>query len=86
MAKEVRNLVEDKSAAKNFLANVTAVKQERKMRNIRAMIVGSCNPDKEEVDFIQTNIGDTVPEKKDQKQELKMQAQHLKEIRNQIAK
>ena len=52
MAKEVRSLVEDKSAAKSFLANVTAVKQERKMRNIRAMIIGSCNPDKEEVDFI----------------------------------
>ena len=71
MAREVRNLVEDKNAAKDFLANVSAVKHERKMRNIRAMISGSCNPDKEEVDFIRTNIDEAVPERFAQKQELK---------------
>ena len=76
MAREVRNLVDDKSAAKHFLANVTAVKHERKMRNIRAMISASCNPDKEEVDFVRTNIDETVVEsKKEEKKELKMQTQ-----------
>ena len=60
MAREVRNLVDDKGAAKDFLKNVVAVKQERKMRNIRAMITSSCNPDKEEVDFVKTNIDETI--------------------------
>ena len=59
MAREVRNMVEDKVAGQEFLANVSMIKQERKIRNIKAMIANSTNPDKEEVDFIKSNIDES---------------------------
>lgn len=82
MAREVRNLVDDKSAARDFLANVSAVKLERKKRNIRAMISASCNPDKEQVDFVKSNIGEAAAEAHAaDKREGKLRALLLKEAR-----
>ena len=51
-------MVDDTSAAAQFLKNVAAKKLERKRRNIKAMIVNSSNPEKQEVDFVKNNIDD----------------------------
>ena len=44
--------------AELFLRNIAAKKLERKRRNIRAMIMNSTNPEKQEVDFVKSNVVD----------------------------
>ena len=58
MAREIRGMVDDKFAAKDFLDNVHNIKYDRKRRNLHEMITNSTNPDKEEVDYIRHNIDD----------------------------
>ena len=72
MAKEVKDIVSDSIAADQFLKSVALKKRERKKRNIRASILNSTNPDKQEVDFIKYNIDDFM-EQQDQKKQKKLQ-------------
>ena len=58
MAREIKGMVDDKFAASNFLENVQNIKYDRKRRNLHEMITNSTNPDKEEVDYIRSNIDD----------------------------
>ena len=58
LAKEVKDIVDDSNMAELFLRNVAAKKLERKRRNIRAMIMNSTNPEKQEVDFVKSNVVD----------------------------
>lgn len=55
MAVEVKNIIEDRSAAEVFLKSIAQKKIDRKKRNMRAMILNSTNPEKQEVDFIKVN-------------------------------
>ena len=56
MEREVNEIVSDRHEAKKFLDNIDTIKNNRKKRNIQAMIANSTNPDKNEVDFVLENI------------------------------
>ena len=56
MEREVNEIVSDRYEAKKFLENIDNIKNNRKKRNIQAMIANSTNPDKNEVDFVLENI------------------------------
>ena len=47
MAREVKELVDDQDAAKDFLRNVMGIKKAKRRRNLASMIANSLNPDKE---------------------------------------
>lgn len=70
MAREIKGMVDDKFAASNFLENVQNIKYDRKRRNLHEMITNSTNPDKEEVDYIRSNIDDFYS--KDNREEQKL--------------
>ena len=62
MAREVKELVDDNGAAKDFLKNVREIKQAKKRRNLATMISKSSNPDKEHIDYVKSNIEDFYQE------------------------
>ena len=56
MEREVNEIVSDRHEAKKFLENIDNIKNNRKKRNIQAMIANSTNPNKNEVDFVLENM------------------------------
>ena len=56
MEREVNEIVSDRYEAKKFLENIDNIKNNRKKRNIQAMIANSTNPNKNEVDFVLENM------------------------------
>ena len=56
MEREVNEIVSDRFEAKKFLENIDTIKNNRKKRNIQAMIANSTNPNKNEVDFVLENM------------------------------
>ena len=84
MAREVKELVDDQDAAKDFLRNVMGIKKAKRRRNLASMIANSLNPDKEQVDYVKANIEDFYAEaaemkinKKIHDFEVKKERQHL---------
>ena len=52
----MNEIVSDRFEAKKFLENIDTIKNNRKKRNIQAMIANSTNPNKNEVDFVLENM------------------------------
>ena len=77
MAKEIKDLMEDRDAAKDFLDKVLTVKVERKRRNLMEMQSKVTDTIRDDVDFVKTNINNFYDKNEDDKEELKQESRRV---------
>lgn len=79
MAREVKEMVEDRYLAREFLQNVANIKHDRRKRNIQALTANSTNPDKPEKDYLLANMEELYDEMAEEKFKKKLHDNQVKQ-------